>query len=199
MKRCNPISRSPDLQDGNKTDRPGIRTIWFSVLWANTGQPKEMQSMKQKIKLKVNGTPYEVFVEPWKTLLDVLREEIGLTGVKSGCEEGECGACTVLVDGKAVNSCLLLAPQAQGKEIVTIEGLEGEEGLHPLQQAFVEHFAVQCGFCTPGMILSAKALLDKTPHPTEEEVRVALSGNLCRCTGYVKIVEAVLAAGKKGD
>ena len=155
--------------------------------------------MKQEIKLKVNGAPYEVFVEPWKTLLDVLREEIGLTGVKSGCEEGECGACTVLVDGKAVNSCLMLAPQAQGKEIITIEGLEGEEGLHPLQQAFVEHFAVQCGFCTPGMILSAKALLDKNPHPTEEEVRVALSGNLCRCTGYVKIVEAVLAASKKGE
>jgi len=158
-----------------------------------------MQNMKQEIKLKVNGAPYEVFVEPWKTLLDVLREEIGLTGVKSGCEEGECGACTVLVDGKAVNSCLMLAPQAQGKEIITIEGLEGEEGLHPLQQAFVEHFAVQCGFCTPGMILSAKALLDKNPHPTEEEVRVALSGNLCRCTGYVKIVEAVLAASKKGE
>ena len=155
--------------------------------------------MKQEIKLKVNGAPYEVFVEPWKTLLDVLREEIGLTGVKSGCEEGECGACTVLVDGKAVNSCLMLAPQAQGKEIITIEGLEGEEGLHPLQQAFVEHFAVQCGFCTPGMILSAKALLDKNPHPTEEEVRVTLSGNLCRCTGYVKIVEAVLAVSKKGD
>ena len=155
--------------------------------------------MKQEIKLKVNGAPYEVFVEPWKTLLDVLREEIGLMGVKSGCEEGECGACTVLVDGKAVNSCLMLAPQAQGKEIITIEGLEGEEGLHPLQQAFVEHFAVQCGFCTPGMILSAKALLDKNPHPTEEEVRVALSGNLCRCTGYVKIVEAVLAASKKGE
>ena len=155
--------------------------------------------MKQEIKLKVNGAPYEVFVEPWKTLLDVLREEIGLMGVKSGCEEGECGACTVLVDGKAVNSCLMLAPQAQGREIVTIEGLEGEEGLHPLQQAFVEHFAVQCGFCTPGMILSAKALLDKNPHPTEEEVRVTLSGNLCRCTGYVKIVEAVLAASKKGE
>ena len=155
--------------------------------------------MKQKIELKVNGAPYEVFVEPWKTLLDVLREEIGIMGVKSGCEEGECGACTVLVDGKAVNSCLMLAPQAQGREIVTIEGLEGEEGLHPLQQAFVEHFAVQCGFCTPGMILSAKALLDKNPHPTEEEVRVALSGNLCRCTGYVKIVEAVLAASKKGE
>jgi len=158
-----------------------------------------MQSMKQKIKLKVNGAPYEVFVEPWKTLLDVLRDEIGFTGVKSGCEEGECGACTVLVDGKAVNSCLMLAPQAQGKEIITIEGVEGEEGLHPLQQAFVEHFAVQCGFCTPGMILSAKALLDKNPHPTEEEVRVSLSGNLCRCTGYVKIVEAVLAVSKKGD
>jgi len=155
--------------------------------------------MKQKIKLKVNGAPCEVFVEPWKTLLDVLRDEIGFTGVKSGCEEGECGACTVLVDGKAVNSCLMLAPQAQGKEIITIEGVEGEEGLHPLQQAFVEHFAVQCGFCTPGMILSAKALLDKNPHPTEEEVRVALCGNLCRCTGYVKIVEAVLAVSKKGD
>ena len=154
--------------------------------------------MKQRIELKVNGELYEVFSEPWKTLLDVLREEIGLTGVKSGCEEGECGACTVLVDGKAVNSCLMLARQAQGKEIVTIEGLEGKEGLHPLQQAFVEHFAVQCGFCTPGMMLSAKAFLDTAPHPTEEEVRVALSGNLCRCTGYVKIVEAVLAASKKG-
>jgi carbon-monoxide dehydrogenase small subunit len=155
--------------------------------------------MKQEIELKVNGEIYEVYVEPWKTLLDVLRDEIGLTGVKSGCEEGECGVCTVLVDGKAVNSCLILAPQAQGKEITTIEGLERKEGLHPLQQAFVDHFAVQCGFCTPGMLLSAKALLDKNPHPTEEEVRVALSGNLCRCTGYVKIVEAVLAASGKGN
>ena len=155
--------------------------------------------MKQDIKLKVNGTIYQVYVEPWESLLHVLREEIGLTGVKSGCEAGDCGACTVIVDGKAVNSCLMLAPQAQGKEITTIEGLEGEEGLHPLQQAFVDHFAVQCGFCTPGMILSAKALLDKNPHPTEEEVRVALSGNLCRCTGYVKIVEAVLSASRKGN
>ena len=155
--------------------------------------------MKQRIELKVNGEIYEVYVEPWKTLLDVLRDDIGLTGVKSGCEEGECGVCTVLVDGKAVNSCLILAPQAQGKEITTIEGLERKEGLHPLQQAFVDHFAVQCGFCTPGMLLSAKALLDKNPHPTEEEVRVALSGNLCRCTGYVKIVEAVLAASGKGN
>ncbi len=155
--------------------------------------------MKQEIQLNVNGAMYQVYVEPWKTLLDVLREEIGLTGVKSGCEAGDCGVCTVLVDGNAMNSCLLLALQAQGKEIITIEGLEGEEGLHPLQQAFVDHFAVQCGFCTPGMILSAKALLDKNPHPTEEEVRVALSGNLCRCTGYTSIVEAVLAASRKRD
>ncbi len=155
--------------------------------------------MKRELKLKVNGAIYEAYVEPWKTLLDVLREEIGLTGVKTGCEEGECGACTVLLDGKAVNSCLMLAHQAQGKEIVTIEGLEGGQGLHPLQQAFVDHFAVQCGFCTPGMLLSAKALLDRNPHPDEEEVRIALSGNLCRCTGYVKIVEAVLAASSKGN
>jgi carbon-monoxide dehydrogenase small subunit len=153
--------------------------------------------MKQEIKLKVNGTNYQVYAEPWQNLLYVLREEIGLTGAKSGCEAGDCGACTVIVDGKAINSCLMLALQAQGKEIITIEGLESEEGLHPLQQAFVDHFAVQCGFCTPGMILSAKALLDQNPHPTEEEVRIALSGNLCRCTGYVKIVEAVLAASKK--
>jgi len=153
--------------------------------------------MKQEIKLKINGEAYEVYVEPWKSLLEILREDLDFTGVKSGCEEGECGACTVLVDGKAVNSCLMLGPQAQGKEILTIEGLKVEGGLHPLQQAFVDHFAVQCGFCTPGMILSAKALLDKIPHPTEEEVRVALSGNLCRCTGYIKIVEAVLAASNK--
>ena len=155
--------------------------------------------MKQEIKLKVNGAIYPVYVDPWKSLLDVLRDDIGLTGVKLGCGAGDCGACTVLVDGNAVNSCLMLAAQAQGKEITTIEGLEGEEGLHPLQQAFVDYFAVQCGFCTPGMILSAKALLDKNPHPTEEEIRVSLSGNLCRCTGYVKIVEAVLSVSRKGS
>jgi len=152
--------------------------------------------MKSEIRLKVNGVIYEVYVEPWKSLLEVLREEIGLTGAKAGCEEGKCGACTVLINGKAVNSCLILAPQAQGMEITTIEGLETADGLHPLQQAFVDHFAAQCGFCTPGMILSAKALLDKNPNPTEEEVRIALSGNLCRCTGYVKIVEAVLSVAK---
>ena len=153
--------------------------------------------MKRQVKLRVNGETYEVYVEPWKALLSILREEIGMTDVKSGCEQGECGACTVLVDGKAVNSCLMLGPQAEGKEIITIRGLPGKQELHPLQQAFLDHFAIQCGFCTPGMILSAKALLDRNPCPTEEEVRVALSGNLCRCTGYVNIVEAVLAVSKK--
>lgn len=153
--------------------------------------------MKQEFELEVNGEIYKIYVEPWKTLLEVLRDELGLTGVKPGCEEGHCGACTVLIDGKAVNSCLVLVPQVRGKKIVTIEGLKGEEGLHPLQQAFIDHFAVQCGFCTPGMILSAKALLDENPSPTEEEVRKALSGNLCRCTGYTKIIEAVLRS-KKG-
>ncbi len=154
--------------------------------------------MKQLIKLKVNGVVEEVFVEPWWSLAYILREVLNLTGTKVGCETGNCGTCTVLVDGKAVKSCLFLAPKANRKEIVTIEGLTGKDGgLHPLQEAFIEHFAVQCGYCTPGMILAAKALLDENPNPTEEEVREALQGNLCRCTGYVKIVEAVLAAAKK--
>ena len=153
--------------------------------------------MKQLIRFKVNGMAEEVFVEPYKTLADVLREELGLMGVKIGCNEGNCGSCTVLMDGNAVKSCLILAPQADGKEIVTIEGLAGEDGLHPLQEAFIEHFAVQCGYCTPGMILMSKALLDENPKPTEAEVREGLHGNLCRCTGYVKIIEAVLAAGDK--
>ena len=150
--------------------------------------------MKQKVQLRVNGRDYELFVEPWKTLLDVLREDLGLTGGKSGCDDGNCGACTVLLAGKAVKSCLLLAPQARGKEVLTIEGLGGEGNLHPLQQAFIDHFAVQCGFCTPGMILTVKALLDENPRATEEEIRRGLHGNICRCTGYVKIVEAVESA-----
>ena len=151
--------------------------------------------MSQKIKFKVNGVMEEVNVEPGWSLAYVLREVLNLTGTKVGCETGNCGTCTVLVDGKAIKSCLLLAVKAKGKEIVTIEGLKGKQGgLHPLQEAFMDHFAVQCGYCTPGMILSAKALLDENPNPTEEEVRRGLSGNLCRCTGYVKIVEAVLAA-----
>lgn len=153
--------------------------------------------MRQDLELKVNGQLYEVFVEPWKSLVEVLREELGLTGVKVACDTGDCGSCTVLIDGKAVKSCLMLAPQARGKEITTIEGLATEEGLHPLQEAFIQHFAVQCGYCTPGMILKAKALLDENPDVTEDEIRTGLSGNLCRCTGYVKIVEAIMAAQEK--
>ncbi|MHC4676267.1 MAG: (2Fe-2S)-binding protein [Planctomycetota bacterium] len=153
--------------------------------------------MKQVLHFTVNGTTTQVFVEPWRTLAEVLREELGLTGLKEGCGRGNCGTCTVIMDGKAVRSCLTLIPQAEGKEIVTIEGLSTGISLHPLQEAFIEHFAVQCGFCTPGMILSAKALLDENPTATEEDVRMALKGNLCRCTGYTKIVEAILAAKEK--
>lgn len=150
--------------------------------------------MKQKIELEVNGKTHEVFVEPWKTLLEVLREDLGLTGAKMGCDDGNCGACMVIVDGQAIKSCLMLALQAGGKQILTIEGLGSAENLHPLQQAFIDHFAVQCGYCTPGMIMTAKALLDEKPEATEEDIRENLHGNICRCTGYVKIVEAVEAA-----
>jgi carbon-monoxide dehydrogenase small subunit len=154
--------------------------------------------MKQLLKLRVNEQDYEVFVEPWKSLADVLRDELNLTGVKIGCNEGQCGSCTVLINEKPVKSCLVLAPKANGKEILTIEGLAKAGKLHPLQEAFIEHFAVQCGFCTPGFILAAKGLLDENPNPTEEEVRKWLAGNLCRCTGYVKIIDAVQAvAGSK--
>ncbi len=150
--------------------------------------------MKRHVTLRVNGADEELYIEPCWTLARVLREELHLTGTKVSCGTGDCGSCTVLVDGKAVKSCIFLAMKARGKEILTIEGLKGEDGgLHPLQQAFIEHFAVQCGYCTPGMILTAKALLDENPDPTEQEVREALAGNLCRCTGYVKIVEAILA------
>jgi carbon-monoxide dehydrogenase small subunit len=152
--------------------------------------------LKKLIQLKINGETAEVVVEPKTTLLHVLREDLGLTGTKEGCGIGDCGACTVLLDGKPVASCLTLAVEVRDREVLTIEGLSKDGELHPLQRAFIDHFAVQCGFCTPGMILSAKALLDKNPHPVEEEVRQALSGNLCRCTGYVKIVEAVLAAAE---
>jgi len=147
--------------------------------------------MKKLIHLTVNDKAYEIAVKPNRTLTDVIREDIGLTGVKKGCEVGECGTCTVLLDGKPVNSCLVLAVQADGKNVLTIEGLETEQGLHPIQKAFVEKGAVQCGFCTPGMILSAKSLLDQNPNPDEKEIRSAISGNLCRCTGYQKIVEAI--------
>jgi aerobic carbon-monoxide dehydrogenase small subunit len=150
--------------------------------------------VKQIIRLTINDEPCEVAVEPWWTLLDVLRDEFGLTGAKKGCDRGDCGACTVLWDGKPMASCMILASQAEGHRITTIEGLAHGQHLHPVQQAFVDHGAIQCGFCSPGMILSAVALLEENPHPTEAEVRFAIAGNLCRCTGYTKIVEAVLAA-----
>jgi aerobic-type carbon monoxide dehydrogenase small subunit (CoxS/CutS family) len=148
------------------------------------------------IGLNVNGRDYVVEVKPHWTLLQVIRDQIGLTGTKYGCGTGECGACTILMDGKPVTSCLVLAPQAEGKKIMTIEGLATDK-LHPLQEAFIEEGAIQCGYCIPGMILAAKAFLDKNPNPTEEEVRRAIDGNLCRCTGYVKQVKAILSAAKK--
>ncbi len=152
--------------------------------------------MKELINLTINDQAYEVAVAPNQTLVDVLRYQLELTGTKKGCELGDCGSCTVIMDGKPVNSCLVLAMQAVGKDIKTIEGLETEQGLHPVQKAFVEKQGVQCGFCTSGMILSAKSLLDKNGDPTEHEIRKALSGNLCRCTGYQKIIESVQAASK---
>jgi len=147
-----------------------------------------------QLVLTVNGTVYEVEVRPTARLLDVLRDQLGLTGTKEGCAEGECGACTVIVDGRAVNSCVMLAVQARGKEILTVEGLAQEGELDYLQQKFVEYGAVQCGYCTPGMLMSAKALLMGNPVPSEQDIRIALAGNLCRCTGYAAIVAAVKAA-----
>jgi carbon-monoxide dehydrogenase small subunit len=157
----------------------------------------EEMEVKSIITLTVNGIEHELAVEPNRTLVDVLRYDLELTGTKKGCDMGECGSCTVILNGKPVNSCLVLAVQANGSEIMTIEGLKTAEGLHPLQQAFVEKGAIQCGFCSPGMILSASHLLQKNPSPTEEEIRTALSGNLCRCTGYQKIVEAVQSVSKR--
>jgi carbon-monoxide dehydrogenase small subunit len=150
----------------------------------------------KELNLTVNGKPYQLSVLPWRTLLEVIREDLGLTGTKEGCGLGECGACTVLMDGRAVNSCLVLASEADGKQITTIEGLTQGDKLHPIQQAFVDHGGLQCGFCTPGMIMAAKALLDKNPTPTEEEVKRGIAGNLCRCTGYAKIIESIKAAAK---
>jgi carbon-monoxide dehydrogenase small subunit len=152
--------------------------------------------MKQLITLFVNDKEYEIAVAPNRTLTQVLREDLNLLGTKEGCGIGDCGACTVILDGRPVNSCLVLAVQANGSRITTIEGVAEDQNLHPVQQAFVDHGAIQCGFCTPGMVLSAKSLLERNPHPTELEVREAISGNLCRCTGYQKIVEAVQAASR---
>jgi carbon-monoxide dehydrogenase small subunit len=154
---------------------------------------------KEIIELKVNGDTYEIAVEPWRTLAEVLREDLGLIGTKIGCNQGDCGACTVILDGLTVCSCLTLAVEAVGLEIRTIEGLaSSEDALHPLQESFIENGAVQCGFCTGGMILSAYHLLERNPLPSEQEIRNGISGNLCRCTGYNKIVDAVRCAAEKG-
>ncbi len=152
---------------------------------------------KRQVHLKVNGEDYEILVQPNALLLNVLRDELGLTGTKYGCGLGECGACTVLLDGMAVNSCLLLTEQLDGREITTIEGLANGDELDPVQKAFVKHGAMQCGFCVPGTILSAKVLLDENPRPTEEEVREAIAGNLCRCSGYRKFIKAILSLSKR--
>jgi carbon-monoxide dehydrogenase small subunit len=160
--------------------------------------PKETTMTTHTITLTVNGAQERLDIPSNMTLLQMLRERLALTGTKNGCEAGECGACTVLVDGEPTNSCLMLAVEADGHEILTVEGLAPQGQLSPLQQTFIEHNAVQCGFCTPGMLISAHALLKREPHPTEDDVKQALVGNLCRCTGYVRIIEAVRAAAGKG-
>jgi len=155
--------------------------------------------MKQGVTLNINGDAYEVLVSPNQTLLEVLRDKLGLMGTKRGCDLGACGACTVIIDGQSYLSCLMLAMDAVGREITTIEGLSQGGGLHPLQRAFVEKGALQCGFCTPGMILTAKAILDEEKRPTEETVKKKMSGNLCRCTGYRKIIEAILSVAVQNE
>ena len=152
--------------------------------------------MKRVIELNVNGDAHELLVAPNLTLLEVLREKLGLMGTKRGCDLGACGACTVLIDGEAYLSCLMLAVDATGKEIVTIEGLAAGGDLHPLQKAFIDHGGLQCGFCTPGMILTAEAILNEEEHPTEDVVKKKMAGNLCRCTGYKKILEAVMSVAE---
>jgi aerobic carbon-monoxide dehydrogenase small subunit len=151
---------------------------------------------KRKIRFTINGKACELEIKPWRTLLEVIREDLKLTGTKEGCGEGECGSCTVIMNGKTVNSCLVPAMEADNQEILTIEGLAHGDRLHPIQEAFVEHSGTQCGFCTPGIIMSAKALLDENPDPSMAEIREGISGNLCRCTGYTKIFESIDAAAK---
>ena len=153
--------------------------------------------MKKLLELTVNGEHYEVLVEPKTLLIDVLRDQLGLKGAKRGCDSGSCGACTVLLNGKPVHSCSILALQANGGDILTIEGLADGPNLHPIQEAFLDHWALQCGFCTPGQIIATKALLDENPNPTEEEVKTTMNGHICRCTGYNMITEAILDAAKR--
>lgn len=162
-----------------------------------------MAGENQQLQTKVNGEAVSCWVEPRTTLLDFLREDLNLTGTKKGCDLGNCGACTVLMNGKPVNACLVLAIEAEGQNIITIEGLADGLALHPLQTAFIQQGAIQCGYCTPGMILAAKALLDENPRPSEAEIQLAVAGNICRCTGYLKIVRAIQVAAeemvKKGE
>jgi carbon-monoxide dehydrogenase small subunit len=152
--------------------------------------------MKHAMRLSINGEPNELLVEPYCSLLDLLRDQLHLTGTKKGCDEGDCGACTVLLQGKAVTSCMVLALDARDREVVTVEGLARGDRLHPIQDAFVRYGGVQCGYCTPGLIMAALGLLLENPHPTEEDVRFSLGGNLCRCTGYTKVVQAILKAAE---
>ena len=154
-------------------------------------------SRARKLKVTINGQKVNVAVSPGETLAEFLRVRLGLVGTKEGCDTGDCGACTVILNGKAVNSCLVLAVETEGGHVTTIEGLSSNGELHPLQQAFIDSGSVQCGFCTPGMIMGAKALLDENSNPSQEEIRLGLAGNLCRCTGYVNIIEAVTAAAKQ--
>ena len=155
--------------------------------------------MKKVISFNLNGEDIQVLAEPNRTLLDLLRDDLGLTGTKKGCEAGECGACTVMLDGRPVNSCITLAAEVEGCRVITVEGVAQDGQLTPLQRQFIDKWAFQCGYCTAGMILSAKALLERNPHPTEQEIREAIEGNLCRCTGYVKIVEAIQATVAEMD
>ena len=172
-------------EGGFKWDRPGTSDLFYAAFCG--------RYCMINVTLNVNNEDYQVEVAPFHTLCDVLRNKLDFTDVKNGCSQGECGSCAVLVDGRAVNSCLMLAAQAQGKKITTARGLATDGKLHTLQEKFIEYGAIQCGYCTPGMLIVAKALLDKSPNPTEEEVRIAISGNICRCTGYQQIVEAIMA------
>ena len=155
--------------------------------------------MKKIITLTVNDTAYEVAITPWQTLLDVLRDELGLIGTKKGCDVGTCGVCTVIMEGKAVLSCLLLAIECEGHNITTIEGISSPDALHPIQTSFIENGAIQCGFCTPGIIMTSKALLDENPQPTDDQIKEALAGTFCRCTGHIKIMEAVKKVAQPAD
>jgi carbon-monoxide dehydrogenase small subunit len=160
--------------------------------------PSPSLTQTMAVAMTINGEPRQLLLDPWRSLLDVLRNEAGLTGTKKGCDVGDCGACTVIMDGVPVNACLVLGVEAQGSVIQTIEGLQpSPDTLHPLQHSFMQHGAAQCGFCTPGILMMAKALLDENPAPSEQEIRFGLAGNICRCTGYTKIIDAVSAAARQ--